>query len=113
MAAATSAIAEMLNPGKKAHLYTFLSLTAAASASLYFLSLVAAAIGNLIFLRSVPTDVAIIGNIIFPRDSGKQRCDLLVVIMCCDHLIQTGFTLSCSKLVGDHHMHCGIRSLVR
>jgi len=28
--------------------------------------------------------------------------------MCCDHLIQTGFTLFCSKLVGDRHMHCGI-----
>ena len=49
------------------------------------------AIGNVIFLRSVPADVVSIGNIIFPRDSGKQRCDLLVVIVCRDCLIQTGF----------------------
>ena len=71
------------------------------------------AIGNVIFLRLVSTNIVNIGNIIFQRDSGKQRCNLLVVIMCRDHLIQTGFTLSCSKLVGDRHMHCGITSLVR
>ena len=45
------------------------------------------AIDNVIFLRSVPTNIVSIGNIIFPRDSGKQRRDLLVVIVCRDHLI--------------------------
>jgi len=32
-----------------------------------------------------------IGNIIFLRDSGNQRCELLAVIVRRDHLIQTAF----------------------
>jgi len=53
-------------------------------------------------------------NVIFLRDSGNQRCELLVVIVRRDHLIQNAFhPLLLLSLVGDRHMHCGIISLMR
>jgi len=38
--------------------------------------------------------LSVICDVIFLRDSGNQRCEILVVILCRDHLIQNTFTLS-------------------
>ena len=58
--------------------------------------------------------LSVIGNVIFLRDSGNRRCELLVVIVRRDHLIQNAFhPLLLLSLLGDRHMYCGITSLMR
>ena len=47
-----------------------------------------------------------------PRSPHIRRCELLVVIVCRDHLIQNAFhPLLLLSLVGDRQMHCGITFL--
>jgi len=64
-------------------------------------------------VRCQPT-LSAVGNTIFLRDSGNQRCELLAVIVRRDHLIPIAFhPLHLLYLVADRHMHCGIMSLMR
>ena len=56
--------------------------------------------------------VSAVCDVIFLRDNGNDHCELLVVIMCCHHLIPNAFhPLLLVSLVEDCQMHCGITFL--